>query len=62
VVDEEDYVGQPYRISEGKIYFSREWIHYIKEVGQKFRGGATEFREKLGRSLGVVLRNLGRSC
>jgi hypothetical protein len=47
VIDDEDYLGEPYRTSEGKVYFSREWSDYIKEVGQKFRGGVVDFREKL---------------
>ena len=47
VFDEEDYFGEPYRTTEGKVYFSREWSDYIKEVGQKFRGGVVDFREKL---------------
>ena len=46
VIDDEDYLGDSYRTTEGKVYFSREWSDYIKEVGQ---------------SLGVVLWILGRS-
>ncbi|XP_024178563.1 uncharacterized protein LOC112184530 [Rosa chinensis] len=46
VVDEDDYLGEAFRIEVHKSYLSDEWSSYIYRVGEKFHG-ATELREKL---------------
>ncbi|KAM5587616.1 hypothetical protein ABKV19_006184 [Rosa sericea] len=46
VVDEDDYLGEAFRIEVHKSYLSDEWSSYIHHVGEKFHGAA-ELREKL---------------
>ncbi|KAI5343656.1 hypothetical protein L3X38_011532 [Prunus dulcis] len=44
--NENEYLGK-YAAKEGRLYLSHEWKTYIREVGQKYAGGVTEFRIKL---------------
>ncbi|XP_062028709.1 uncharacterized protein LOC133744654 [Rosa rugosa] len=45
-VDEEDFLGEAFRIEVHKSYLFDEWSSYIHHVGEKFHGAA-ELREKL---------------
>ncbi|XP_024163890.1 uncharacterized protein LOC112170833 [Rosa chinensis] len=47
IVDEDDYLIEAFRTEVQKSYLSNEWASYIQCVGQKFRGGSPEFRDKL---------------
>ncbi|KAL6212004.1 hypothetical protein ACLB2K_017227 [Fragaria x ananassa] len=47
VLDEDDYLTEGYRSEVSKPYLSRECGSYIQCEGHKFRGGASEFRDKL---------------
>ncbi|KAL6129676.1 hypothetical protein ACLB2K_073025 [Fragaria x ananassa] len=46
IVDGPEYLGH-YRPEPARIYLTNEWQGFIKHVGQKFEGGALEFRQKL---------------
>lgn len=45
-IDENEYLGNS-GVHEGNAYLSQGWKEYINHVGQKFEGGAAEFRNKL---------------
>ncbi|XP_061993537.1 uncharacterized protein LOC133711424 [Rosa rugosa] len=47
IVDEDDYLTEAFRTEVQKSYLSNEWASYIQCVGQKFRGGSPEFRDRL---------------
>ena len=46
---EDEYLDIDFKNEKPKNYLSREWCHLIEKVGQKFLGGAMEFRLKLSK-------------
>ncbi|XP_062020948.1 uncharacterized protein LOC133737407 [Rosa rugosa] len=52
-VDEDDYLGDAFRIEVHKSYLSNEWSSYIDHVGDKFHDAA-DLREKLRKYAIVV--------
>lgn len=46
-VNEDNYLGVPFRSEPQKAYISDAWRNYIGNAGKKFTGGLDEFRHIL---------------